>query len=97
MGYDITVLAPATSEEDHNDTSLTPFCDDIILIDSPGKRSADEIAELQTRLNRPPFFLAGDGGYDARLDDTLRSLLTRHHFDAVIAEYSMMGQYIEGM
>jgi glycosyltransferase involved in cell wall biosynthesis len=96
MGYSITVLAPATSEEDHNDTSLAPFCDDIILIDSPGERSADEIAELQARLNRPPFFLAGDGGYDARLDDTLRSLLTRHHFDAIIAEYSMMGQYIEG-
>ncbi len=96
MGYHITVLAPATSEDDHNDTSLDPYCDDIILIDTPGKRSDDEVAALQAELNRPAFFLAGDGGYDARLDDTLRSLLTNDHFDAVITEYSMMGQYIEG-
>ncbi|MEA3471549.1 MAG: glycosyltransferase family 4 protein, partial [Thermodesulfobacteriota bacterium] len=42
------------------------------------------------------FFLSGDGGYDARLDDTLQSLLKNGNYDAIITEYSMMGQYIEG-
>lgn len=96
MGYRITVLAPAVSEEDHSDTSLKPFCDSIILIDSPGQRTSLEIEELQARLKRPPFFLSGDGGYDPNFDNTFRALLKSNHYDAVIAEYSMMGQYIEG-
>jgi len=96
MGYSITVLAPATCEEDHNDTSLKPFCENIILIDSPGKKSIKEIEELQAEHNRPLFFLSGDGAYDIKFDDAFRLLLASRHWDVIIAEYSMMGQYIEG-
>lgn len=96
MGYRISVIAPACSDEDRNDRSLEPYCEDIILVDSPKSRTPEEIKELEDKLNRPPFFLSGDGGYDSHLDETFRSLVAKRHFGAIIAEYSMMGQYLEG-
>lgn len=95
MGYEITVLSPATSDEDREDRSLEPYCQEIILIDPPPQRSETEIKELEARLKRPPFFLMGDGGYNPQLDETFRSLLAKHP-DIILAEYSMMGQYLEG-
>jgi hypothetical protein len=62
IGYEITVLAPAYSEEDHTDTSLEPYCKEIILIDSPRERPSREIKALEAALDRPSFFLSGDGG-----------------------------------
>ena len=96
MGYRITLLAPAYSEEDHSDKSLDPYCEDIILIDSPRSRTSAEVEELEAELKRPPFFLSGDGGYNPKLDESFRSLIARLPFGAIIAEYSMMGQYLEG-
>jgi glycosyltransferase involved in cell wall biosynthesis len=96
MGYRITVLAPASSDEDYQDKSLDPYCEDIILIESPKDRTPRQVQELETALQRPPFFLLGDGGYSPQLDETFRSLLTKNSYDAIIAEYSMMGQYLEG-
>jgi len=96
MGYQITVLASAYSEEDYNDKSLDPYCEDIILIKSPKSRTSREIEELEVKLKRPPFFLSGDGGYDPRLDEAFRSLLAKRPYGTIIAEYSMMGQYLEG-
>lgn len=96
MGYRITLLAPAYSEEDHNDKSLDPYCEDIILIDSPKSRTSSEVEELEAELKRPAFFLSGDGGYNPKFDESFRSLIARLPFGAIIAEYSMMGQYLEG-
>jgi len=96
MGHQITVLAPASSDEDHKDKSLKPYCEDIILLDLPKNRTSAEIEKLEDELKRPSFFLSGDGGYDPEFDKTFRSLLKKHHYDGIIAEYSMMGQYLEG-
>ena len=96
MGHKITVIAPAYGEEDMKDKSLEPFCDRIIRIESVKGRSQDEVEALHQRLNRPKFFLGGDGGYSQAIDDALKSTVREKHIDAVIAEYSMMGQYIEG-
>ncbi|MBL7211057.1 MAG: glycosyltransferase [Desulfobacteraceae bacterium] len=96
MGHQITVLAPAASGEDIEDKSLEPYCEEIILVDCPRGRTSQEIRELSAKLGRPPFFVSGDGGYDPNLDETFRSLLQRYSYDAIIAEYSMMGQYLEG-
>jgi len=96
MGYRITVIAPASSDEDHNDKSLEPYCEEIILVDSPRDRTSEDIRKLEVKLKRPAFFLSGDGGYDPHFDDIFRSLVTKASFGAIIAEYSMMGQYIEG-
>ena len=96
MGYRVTVLAPASSDEDHSDKSLDPYCEDIILVDSPKGRTPGEIKKLEDELKRPPFFLSGDGGYDPQFEKKFRSLLARCHYGAIIAEYSMMGQYLEG-
>ncbi len=95
MGCRITVIAPGDSDEDKNDKSLEPFCEDIMLFDSPKNRTSGEVEKLKAELNRPSFFLAGDGGYDPQLDQAFRALLSRRSFDAIIAEYSMMGQYLE--
>jgi len=96
MGYRITVLAPASSDEEHTDRSLDAYCQDIVLIDSPRGRTPRQVKELEATLNRPPFFLSGDGGYNPQLDEAFRSLLAGNFYDAIIAEYSMMGQYLEG-
>lgn len=94
-GHKITLIAPAYTEEDHKDKSLEPFCEDIIRVDSVKERSRDEVDALYKRLNRPRFFLTGDGGFHQSIEDALMSALKKGHFDAIIAEFSMMGQYIE--
>jgi len=96
MGYGITVLAPAYSDEDHNDNSLEAYCEHIMLIDSPSSRTSEEVEKLKAELKRPAFFLSGDDGYNPRFDEVFRSLLARRPYGAIIAEYSMMGQYLEG-
>ena len=94
-GHKITLIAPAYTDEDQKDKSLEPFCEEIIRIDSVKERSRDEVETLYNRLNRPRFFLTGDGGFRQGIEDALRSALEKGHFDAIIAEFSMMGQYIE--
>ena len=96
MGHKITVIAPAYGEEDLKDKSLEPFCDEIIRIKSGKQRSGDEVEALRRRLNRPGFFLSGDGGFSQEIEDALKLTVRETQIDAVIAEYSMMGQYIEG-
>ena len=46
-------------------------------------------------MKRPKFFLSGDGGYNKEIEEALRISVKENHFDAVIAEYSMAGQYLE--
>jgi len=95
MGHKITLIAPAYTEEDRKDKSLEPFCERIILVDSIKGRSHDEVETLYKTLNRPRFFLTGDGGYDEIIEEALKLTVKEKHFNAIIAEYSMMGQYIE--
>jgi glycosyltransferase involved in cell wall biosynthesis len=95
MGHKITLIAPAYTDEDRDDKSLEPLCERIIRIDSVKERPQDEVEELYKRLNRPKFFLTGDGGYNEGIEDALKLTLKKEYFDAIIAEYSMMGQYIE--
>jgi glycosyltransferase involved in cell wall biosynthesis len=96
MGYNITILAPASSDEDYKDKSLDAYCENIVLIDSPKGRTSRKIKELEDKLKRPPFFLAGDGGYNPQFEEAFQSLLAKNSYDVIIAEYSMMGQYLEG-
>jgi len=95
MGHKITLISPAYTEEDRKDKSLKPFCERIILVDSNGGRSHDEIEALHKILNRPRSFLTGDGAYDEKIEEALKLTIKEKHFNAIIAEYSMMGQYIE--
>jgi len=95
IGHKITLIAPAYTKEDQKDESLKPFCEEIIRINSVRKKTSKEIKVLYKKLKRPQFFLNGAGGYDERIEKTLRLILKKKHFDAIIAEYSMMGQYIE--
>ncbi|MEA3420532.1 MAG: hypothetical protein U9Q97_02495, partial [Acidobacteriota bacterium] len=95
MGHKITLIAPAHTKEDGKDKSLKPFCEEIIRIDSFRERPQDELEALYQRLNRPRVFLTGDGGYNEGIENALNLALKEKHFDAIIAEYSMMGQYIE--
>jgi glycosyltransferase involved in cell wall biosynthesis len=97
MGHKITLIAPAYTEEDRGDKTLEPFCEKIIKVNSAKQRSEEEIEELYEKLSRkrPKFFLSGDGGFDQGIEDAFKSVLKEKHFNAIIAEYSMMGQYIE--
>ena len=95
MGHKITLIAPAYSDADRTDKSLEPFCERVIKVDSVGVRSEAEIDALHKRLRRPRNFLTGDGGYNEKLEAAFTAVLKEAHFDAIIAEYSMMGQYIE--
>lgn len=95
MGHKITVIAPAYSDVDRKDTSLEPYCESIIRIPSVRQRPQQEVEELHKRLNRPRFFLTGDGGFCQGIEDALKLALKENHIDSIVAEYSMMGQYIE--
>ncbi|RJS77107.1 glycosyltransferase [Methanophagales archaeon] len=94
-GHKITLIAPAYTDADRKDKSLEHFCEKIIKVDSINERSRAEIEAGYKRLKRPRKFLTGDGGYDEALEAAFTSTLKENHFDAIIAEYSMMGQYIE--
>lgn len=95
MGHKITLIAPAYTDEDRKDKSLEPFCDKVIIIDSVKERPHDEVEAFYKRLNRPRFFLTGDGGFCQGIEDALKLTMEEEYFNAVIAEYSMMGQYLE--
>ncbi len=95
MGHRITLIAPAYTEEDRKDKSLEPFCEEIIRIDSVRGRTREEVEALYKKLKRPRTFLTGDGAYDKGIEEALSRTLKERHFDSIIAEYSMMGQYIE--
>jgi len=95
MGHRITLIAPAYTEADRKDKSLEPFCEEIIRIDSVRERTHEEVEALYKKLKRPRFFLTGDGAYDKSIEEALSRALKERHFDSIIAEYSMMGQYIE--
>jgi len=95
MGHRITLIAPAYSDGDRKDKSLEPLCEEIILIDSVKERPHQEVEALHKRLNRPVFFLTGDGGFCQGIEDAFKLILKKKHFDTIIAEYSMMGQYLE--
>ncbi|KPK99725.1 MAG: hypothetical protein AMJ91_06680, partial [candidate division Zixibacteria bacterium SM23_73_3] len=95
MGHKITVIAPAYSDADLKDKSLEPFCERIIRVDSVRKRPHPEVEALYKRLNRPKFFLNGDGGFCQGIEEALKLTLKEKPIDAIVAEYSMMGQYIE--
>ena len=94
MGHKITLIAPVYTDKDRMDKSLAPFCEKIIKINSVREREEEEVESLYKRLHRPRNFLTGDGGYNDVLDEAVKSTIMQKHFDAVIAEYSMMGQYI---
>ena len=67
MGHKITLIAPAYTEQDLSDRSLEPFCEKIIRVDLSKPRSNDEVEALHQRLNRPWFFLSGDGGFSQEI------------------------------
>jgi len=95
MGHRITLIAPAYTEADRKDKSLEPFCEEVIRIDSVRERTREEVEALYKKLKRPRAFLTGDGAYDKGIEEALSRTLKERHFDSIIAEYSMMGQYIE--
>lgn len=94
MGHGITLIAPCYTEEDRSDKSLTAYTKRVFCVDSERRRPRDEVERLSRELNRPKFFLTGDGAYSEEIEATFKSVL-RERFDAIIAEYSMMGQYLE--
>lgn len=95
MGHKVTLIAPVYDDVDRDDRSLDIFCEEVIKIKSVKDRTDDEVDELHRRLKRPKFFLYGDGGFNQGIEDAFRSVLNKRHFDAIITEFAMMGQYIE--
>jgi glycosyltransferase involved in cell wall biosynthesis len=95
MGHKITLIAPVYTDEDRIDKSLEPYCDRIIRVDAVKDRPFNEVEALYKSLNRPRFFFSGDGGFYQGIEDAFRLAIETNTFNAIIAEYSMMGQYIE--
>ena len=94
-GHEITLLAPAYDEADLQDTSLDPFCRKVVKVPAQKNKPPELIARWQRELGRPAFFLQGDGGYSPAFEQALLQLLTEDTYDVILAEYSMMGQYLE--
>lgn len=79
MGHKIFLIAPAYDDRDRKDQSLSPFCQKIVLVDSSHKK--------------PRFFVTGDGGYSPEIENNLNTLSKDEKIEAIVAEYSVMGQY----
>ncbi len=93
-GHEITLLAPAYDEADLQDTSLEPFCRKVVKVPVQKDKPPELIARWRQELQRPEFFLKGDGGYSPAFDQAFLALLTEDTYDVILAEYSMMGQYL---
>jgi len=89
-GHTITLIAPAFDTLDQEDKSLQPHCEKVIMVKGPSPRSKEEVLELQVRFKRPRYFLRG---YSQGIQDALNHEITKTHYDVLIAEYSVMGQY----
>ena len=94
-GHEITLLAPAYDEADLQDTSLDPFCRRVVKVPVQKDKPPELLARWHTELRRPLFFLQGDGGYSPAFEEAFLRLLTEDTYDVILAEYSMMGQYLE--
>ena len=90
MGHKISLIAPVFDDLDREDTSLDSYCEKIIKIEAPESRTNEEVLELQARFNRPRYIVRG---YYQELQDALDKEVQDAYYDALIAEYSVMGQY----
>jgi len=86
-------LAAFSHEEDKKHiSSVQAFCHDLKLIPFPKKRSFVKKTWDFATSRVPPYFLRTHG--TKKMTDTIRDMVQKDRYDFVIAEYSVMGQFI---
>ncbi len=79
-------------EEKKHIRSVEPFCHDLRLVSLPPKRSALKVSWDLFTSPVPPYFLRTHGS--RKMAETIADMVRKDRYDFVIAEYSVMGQFI---
>ncbi len=86
-------LASFYREEDEEFIpSVEPFCHDLKLVPLPPKRSPLKVTQDFFASPIPHYFLRMHGS--KKMAETIASMVQKDRYDFVIAEYSVMGQFI---
>ena len=72
--------------------SVKPFCHDLRLVPLPSKRPPLKVMQDFFTSPIPHYFLRVHGS--KKMADTIASMVQKDRYDFVIAEYSVMGQFI---
>jgi glycosyltransferase involved in cell wall biosynthesis len=92
--HDVSLAAFIVKEEDRQYIpTVEPFCMDLRLIPVPRKRPLAKAIHDFFFSNVPHYFLVNSS---PEMHDTIAEMVARDHYDFVITEYSVMGQYIYG-
>ncbi len=71
---------------------MKPFCHDLRLVPLPSKRSPLKVTQDFFASPIPHYFLRVHGS--KKMAETIASMVQKDRYDFVIAEYSVMGQFI---
>jgi len=73
-------------------SSIKPFCYDLRLVPFPKRRSSMKTLRDLLVSPVPPYFLKVHSS--VKMTETVAQMVQKDHYDFVIAEYSVMGQFI---
>jgi len=88
----VSLAAFFRDEEREYIPTVKPFCHDLKLVPLPAKRSTLKATWDFFTSPVPHYFLKGDDSQ--RMAETIADMVQKDRYDFVIAEYSVMGQFI---
>ena len=90
--HTVSLAAFFKEEEKKYIPSVEPFCHDLRLVSSPPKRSPLKATRDFFTSPVPHYFLKYH--YSPKMAETIADMVRKDKYDFVIAEYSVMGQFI---
>jgi glycosyltransferase involved in cell wall biosynthesis len=90
--HTVSLVAFAKKEDEQYIPSLRPYCHDIQIVPLPPKRSLFKRTRDFFLSPVPPYFLRMHGS--TAMKKTIAEMVAKDKYDFVIAEYSVMGQFI---
>jgi len=90
--HTVSLAAFFKEEEKKYISSVEPFCHDLQLVPLPPKRSALKASWDFFMSSVPHYFLRVHGS--RRMAETIAGMVRKDRYDFVIAEYSVMGQFL---
>ncbi|MGD8534453.1 MAG: glycosyltransferase [Candidatus Aminicenantes bacterium] len=92
--HTVSLAAFFKEEEKKYISSVEPFCHDVQLVPLPPKRSPLKASWDFFTSSVPYYFLRVHGS--RRMAQTISEMVRKDRYDFVIAEYSVMGQFLHG-
>ena len=90
--HTVSLAAFFKEEEKKFIPSVEPFCHDLRLVPLPPKRSSLKVSWDFFTSSVPHYFLRTHGS--SKMAETIADMVRKDKYDFVIAEYSVMGQFL---